>query len=159
MIAGKCSQKTGAMNARPSAAATLLPLLAGVPGRVLADEPRQLLRGLAASPAAGGQPADGPARHVVDEPLRQVHPREDVGGHVLVQVGGHVAPAEHRIELDGIQVDDLDAVPGLAQPRRELVQDRVRERRGVRMGVHRQNPHPASSSRWPARRCPALAGG
>ena len=58
----------------------------------------------------------------------EVHELEDVGGDVTAGVAGHVPLSEDRIELDGVQVDDLAGVAGVGQPRSEALEDAMAER-------------------------------
>ena len=126
---------------QPVGGGDLLPLLAGVLGRVLADEAGDLRRALVAQPARRDTPPDRSAGDVVQDALLEVHRVEDVRRHVLVQVAGHVARAEHRVELDRVKVHHLHPVPGLAQAGRELLQHGVAERLRVRVRVDRQDLH------------------
>ena len=48
----------------------------------------------------------------------QIHQLQHVAGDVGGGVAGHVPVPEHRIEPDGVQVDHLAGVPGVAEPLR-----------------------------------------
>ena len=125
----------------------LLPLLARVLGRVLADELRELLRRLVARPARRDQPPDRSTGHVLDEPLPEVHRLQDLRRHVLVQVGGHVALTEHRVEPMAYRSTTSTVWPPSRRPAVNSLQHRVAERPRVRMRVDGQDPHGATLPR------------
>ena len=87
-----------------------------------------------------------PMRRILD-PLAQVHAFENFERHALVDVAREVLEAEHRVETNGIQIHDFAGMPRVCKALCELPEDRVTERRGIRVCVHGEHLHVAPLER------------
>ena len=85
-------------------------------------------------------------RHDCITRARKIHQFEDVVGDVTADVARRVSVSEHRVELDGIQVDDLARMAGISQPVGEPFEHAVVERVWVVVRVDRQDFHGDSRS-------------
>ena len=113
-------------------------------GHAAADECGDLGLRLAAQRPRRQPALDRPATRL-DHLGSQVHQLEDVVGDVGTDVARRVPVAEHRVELDGVQVDDLAGVAGVGEPVGEPFEHAVAERLRILVRVDRQDLHGDSS--------------
>ena len=109
-------------------------------GHPASDQGCDLRLRLAAQRPRGQQALERPTAGIQD-PLLEIHQLQDVGRDVAPDVAGRVAGAEHRIEVDRVQVHDLAGVPGVGETGGESLEDTVAERPRVLVRVDRQHLH------------------
>ena len=128
------------MNASPSAAATFSCWASTSFGLCFAIKASNSGRSLSRSHRFREPPPDRAAAQR-DHVVPQLGLIEQLTRHRLIREERVVVPAEHRVELDRMQIHDLARVPSILQTAGELLKNRVAERPRVRMGIHRQDLH------------------
>jgi hypothetical protein len=131
------------MNASASARDTRL-LAQDILRSMLVHEPRDLSQVAIAQPPSSERPSNRSSGRPEDL-LRERHSRQYVVRHGLVREEGSVARAEDGVEAFGIQIGDLDLVPGLKEAKSKAVEHGATERLSIGVCEDRQDSHRRAS--------------